>query len=429
MPIGQPDTRRMSELDAAFVHAIVDASIARWLTIEAILKKCTDKPFAEFEPGLKGVLIGAAAQLLFLDRVPAHAVLDTAVDWAKANVRAGAAGLCNALLRNLTEAIDAKTDQPWDGSTTSIPLSTGGSIRFKRPVLADDENMRLAEATSCPLWLINRWNSAFGSKETKHLALHGLVDPPTILNTTYTKGEEIIAPDLSITPHDSPMHWVISGPKAAMAALFAKRTDIWVQDPASTASLLGIGDLAKKEKFAPRLIIDLCAGQGTKTKQLLAEFPAARIVATDTDPRRLETLAETFKDEPRVRVTPMANIPRDHAETADAVLLDVPCSNSGVLARRLEARYRFEPEQLARLVALQKEILGNSLRLLKRNGDAWIIYSTCSIEAEEDEKQVDALKSAGFRTLRMERVMPQTVPGDPASRYTDGSFAAILRRK
>ena len=71
----------------------------------------------------------------------------------------------------------------------------------------------------------------------------------------------------------------------------------------------------------------------------------------------------------------------------------------------------------------------NSLRLLKRNGDAWIIYSTCSIESEEDEKQVDALKSAGFRTLRMERVLPQTVPGDPASRYTDGSFAAILRRK
>jgi 16S rRNA C967 or C1407 C5-methylase (RsmB/RsmF family) len=84
---------------------------------------------------------------------------------------------------------------------------------------------------------------------------------------------------------------------------------------------------------------------------------------------------------------------------------------------------------MSRLVALQREILGNSLRLLKRSGEAWVVYSTCSIEAEEDEEQVRALLSAGFGTIRSERVMPQTVPGEALSRYTDGSFAAILRRK
>lgn len=429
LPIGNPDTKALSDLDAAFVHAIVDAAIARWLTLEAVLSKCTDKPFAEFEPGLKGVLLGAGAQVLFLDRVPAHAVLDTAVDWAKTYVRPGAAGLVNALLRNLVEAIESKSDQPWSGEQNAIPLATGGSVVFKKPVLHDDAGRRWAEATSTPWWLMHRWTNAFGEAEARRLALHGLVDPPTILNMAYSRGETVENPHLTLAPHDAPMHWIVEAPKVVLSELLSKRHDIWVQDPASTASLWGLGELARKEKFSPRLIIDFCAGQGTKTKQLLAEFPGARIVATDTDPRRLDTLAATFKDEPRVRVQSMVNVSRENAETADAVLLDVPCSNSGVLARRLEARYRFESDQMSRLVALQREILGNSLRLLKRSGEAWIIYSTCSIEAEEDEQQVQALTSAGFRTVRSERVMPQALPGDPASRYTDGSFAAVLRRK
>jgi 16S rRNA (cytosine967-C5)-methyltransferase len=429
LPIGNPDTGRLNDLDAAFVHAIVDAAVGRWLTLEAVLSSCTDKPFAEFEQGLKGVLLGAGAQLLFLDKVPAHAVLDTAVEWAKTNVRPGAAGLVNALLRNLVEAIESKSETPWKGEREAIPEATGGSVRFKKPMLHEDEVRRLAQATSCPWWLVHRWTNAFGAPEARRLAMHGLCDPPTILNMAYTTGEAVDNPLLTLTAHDSPMHWVVEGKRTALAELLEKRRDIWVQDPASTASLLGIGALAKKGKFSPRLIIDLCAGQGTKTRQLLAEFPGARVVATDTDPRRLDTLAAAFKDEPRVRVASMADVARENSETADLVLLDVPCSNSGVLARRLEARYRFESDQMTRLIALQREIIGNSLRLLKRSGEAWIVYSTCSIEAEEDEKQVEALASAGFRTLKSERVMPQAVPGDAASRYSDGSYAAVLRRK
>ena len=415
-------------MDAAFAHAIVDAAVRRWLTLQHLIQGFLEGPFGAMEPRLKGVLLGAAAQMLLLDRVPIHAAIDTAVDWAKRTIRPGAGGLVNAVLRRLGEQMDERVGTAWDGTRRGIPLSCGGTLTFKSDVLPEDEARRWSVATSTPLALLQRWQGLLEWGEARRIALHGLVEPPTILNTLYAGAEVIPPAGLELLPHAHDGHWIARGPRDALATLLRGRRDIWAQDPASARTLLGLGKLLGGAKAQPRLIVDLCAGQGTKTRQLLAEFPQARVIAAEVDASRLGRLRELEAQEPRVRAMGAREALRAASGTADLVLLDVPCSNSGVLARRVEARYRFETGQLGRLVTLQREIIGNSLRLLREGGPGWLVYATCSLEREENEDQSRALAQAGFRIVREHRVWPQGLPGGEPGVYSDGAYSAVLCR-
>src|SRR6185503_11286306 len=120
---------------------------------------------------------------------------------------------------------------------------------------------------------------------------------------------------------------------------------------------------------------------GTKTRQLAQAHPAAEIIATDIDRERLRTLKETFADHDRVRVIDHDRL-MGYAGRADLVVVDVPCSNTGVLARRVEAKYRFSRESLKGLVDIQRQIIADSLRLLEPKSGR-LLYATCSIDPAE----------------------------------------------
>jgi 16S rRNA (cytosine967-C5)-methyltransferase len=174
--------------------------------------------------------------------------------------------------------------------------------------------------------------------------------------------------------------------------------------------------------------MDLCAGQGTKTRQLAATFPKARIVASDTDDRRLRTLTDTFAGSEQVEVIAPSEVLLKYHGKADLILLDVPCTNTGVLSRRVEAKYRCDDAQLKRLTDLQKQIIADSIPLLRsRPSRGRILYSTCSLEPEENQAQADwAARWHTFRIAGFEAVDPTGTPGGPACDYTDGSFWALL---
>jgi 16S rRNA (cytosine967-C5)-methyltransferase len=178
--------------------------------------------------------------------------------------------------------------------------------------------------------------------------------------------------------------------------------------------------------MTPGLIVDYCAGRGTKTRQLAVTHPAAQIVATDPDRQRFKELKATFEGHERVRVVDFREMD-EFAGQADLLLLDVPCSNAGVLARRPEARYRYRPELFESIEKLQREIIGASSRLLKRDGDrvtGTLVYSTCSIEPSENEEQAAwAAKTLGMNVERTEL----TLPGGDGTTYHDGGFFAILK--
>ncbi len=149
-------------------------------------------------------------------------------------------------------------------------------------------------------------------------------------------------------------------------------------------------------------------------------------MASDTSPHRLTALRSLFEGQDRVLVVEPGGLP-EFAGRGDLVVVDPPCSNTAVLARRVEAKYRFGPRSLRQLADLQRQITADALALLAASGH--LLYSTCSLEPEENEQQIEWVERwHGLRPAQLVSRRPQAVPGDPPSRYRDGCFFGLLRR-
>ena len=243
---------------------------------------------------------------------------------------------------------------------------------------------------------------------------HGIAHPPIILNTAHAQSP---LPETAV-PHTVPGHHVFTGAHEELLDTLSQRSDLWVQDPASSLAVGSVADLR------PRVIIDPCAGLGTKTRQLQATFPNASIIASDVDRLRYATLSKVFSASDQVRVIPYERL-REHAGTAELILLDVPCSNTGVLARRPEARHRFDRERLESLTGVQRQIIADSIPLLASAGR--ILYSTCSLDAAENEEQAKwAARWHSLSVSRESRRRPEGGPGQPPERYTDGAYSVLI---
>lgn len=415
------------ELDAresALAHAIVDHAVRRWLTIEHLVRVCAMREPAELEPRLRAALLCGAVQLLFLDRVPTHAAIDETVEWAKTRVRPGAAGITNAILRRLASVRVQGTGgervlrDRWTDRRDELALSDGRSLALGAEALPSELISRLSIASGTPLALVSRWVDSFGPAVAQRVAMHGLMDPPTIINATAMEHPPTHA---NLSAHQVPGFLLYRGGRDGLSRLLEAQRSCWAQDPASAEAIGSIGDLS------PRVIADVCAGRGTKTRQLAARFPGAEVIASDTDPARMADLRHVAAATPNIRVVEPGELVRVCAQRADLVLLDVPCSNSGVLARRPEARHRFGPEQFERLGRVQRQIFTDAVRLMAPR--AFVLYSTCSLEPEENDAMAAwAARWHGFRAVRSTTTVPQGVPGDPDATYSDGSFWALLER-
>lgn len=408
------DTSGFDPRDAALAHAIYDAVITRWMTLSYIVGKVGRVTMNELEPRMQAVLLGGAAQLLLMDRIPVHAVLDESVQWAKTNIRTGAGGMTNAILRKVAQVRGEKTED-WDNEMDRIPLSDGAGLQLVGMELPEDSKRRLSVSCSLPLNLLRDWFEIYGPPREQ--ALHTLSKAPVII---YAGAAQALDEE-HLAAHESETSRVFTGGRRQLIDLLEDRDDVWVQDAASSASVDAI------PACAPSVVIDLCAGQGTKTRQLLAKFPEAEVWACEVDDARLDTLSDVFRNEDRVQVLHVEDLV-DAPRKADLVLTDVPCSNSGVLARRAEARYRPMRDQLTRLVPLQREIATTAAELLAPSG--LLAYATCSVERAENEEQAAWIaQEFGAEMLSQARVEPKGLPGADPSGYWDGSFCAIFRMR
>lgn len=412
------ETPGLDDRDAALAHAIADAVLRRWMTLEFLLDSRLDKPMRSLEPALRAVLLAGAAQVLLLDRIPDHAAINESVEQAKRHVRPGAAGLVNAVLRGIVR-LRGGIRPKWTDRRDEVPLSDGRALGLTEAILPEPAPQRWAAATGHPAWLIERWRTRMSDEDTRAIAAHSLVIPPTILNTTWYAGD----PVLNSVPHSCDGFRIFTGGRGELGPLLRPRRDLWVQDPGSAAAILEASRVVER----PALIADACAGRGTKTRQLFHAFPDSAIVASDPDAPRLAVLADAFRDDPRVEVVPPPRLAERCPGRADLVLLDVPCSNTGVLPRRVEAKYRASERSFAQLVALQRRILAGALPLAAPG--AWIVYTTCSLEPEENEEQArHAADALGLTLVSVSSGPPRGQPGDDPAGYCDGSFVALLRR-
>lgn len=406
--------------DAALAHAIADGVVRRWLTLEYLIERQTGRPLAGMQLALQGALLAGAAQVYLLDRVPAYAAIDHAVEFAKRHVRAGAGDLANAVLRRLADLRGERRAEAWDDRRDALPMEDGGVVMLNEAALPEEPAARLGVATSHPRELLEAWSSRQDAATVRRLAMHSLMTAPTTLNVAHAEAplDEAVS-----RPHAMAHARVFTGTREQLLALMAARRDVWVQDAASALAAMSLRGME------PRVVVDLCAGQGTKTRQLAAIFPDARIIAADTDDRRLETLQETFAGQERVEVMEFGAAAGACRGEADLVLLDVPCSNTGVLARRPEAKYRFGGRSMTNLVKLQRRIVDAALPMLRPISGV-VAYSTCSIDPRENEEQVEWMRGErGLRAGQVDALLPGGQPGEGPEGYHDGAFCAVMRQE
>ncbi|MFT3685973.1 MAG: transcription antitermination factor NusB [Phycisphaerales bacterium] len=432
LDLGGPDLPVSADpRDAALAHAIADAVARRWITLERLIAKKARKPLASIDAPVRAAMLAGAAQIILLDRIPAHAAVNHAVQWTKLNVNGGAAGFVNAVLHRLSEAAGPEpTTVPlpadWKSARNLIPLTSTTARPLTEDLLPEEDDKRTAVALGLPLALYSMLRDSIGEEAAINIGFAALANAPTIINVAHAKLP--LDNTEHLQPHDEQGHVVYTGPRTELARLLTRRPDIWAQDPASSHTLRYAAGLGLK----PTRILDLCAGLGTKTRQLAAMFPEAKIVATDTDDHRLATLAALFHGSPQVRVVRPAEVQAlvDADGPFDFILLDVPCSNTGVLARRPEARHRFTREAIEGLVEVQRKIITQAAGWLAPTGGT-IVYATCSLDPRENGEQVTWAASTLGLTLRQENGKGGviTLPlAEPPTAHRDGAFVAALTR-
>ena len=382
--------------DRALLQEIVYGSVRHANTLDHLLSEFTKRSVEKQRPAMRWALRLASFQLLYLSRVPAHAAMHQTLEALKQTrgVHPKNVGFANAVLRRLLERVRLKSssppEDPYDASV--IPIRNG-FCRFTNDVLPVAEERPtefLALRHSLPEWLVERWLQRFGFEEVERLCMAQNRTPRvTARCTARSPGrqavlEHLAAAGIAAAPGRLDASVVLEDFGALEASsLFARG---WLQVQDETAQQIG-------DALAPpsgARVLDICAAPGGKAAQAAdAIGTSGYLLALDRDDEKLQRLRENLTHCPAkwdVRAAPHSPEDLHLDETFTHVIVDAPCSNTGVLARRPEARWRLRPSDLVELADLQEKLVLAVLRHLEPGGR--VLYSTCSIETEENEAVV-----------------------------------------
>ncbi len=416
----------LSAADRRLVTQLVYGVLRRRGTLRALLQPFVNRPAHKVEPWLWDALYLGACQLALLTHIPSHAAVHETVELAVAFGRPGARGFLNGILRRVAELMTE--ERTTNSAADALPLEQGEYRRLSRAVFADPAahpHEYLAVAFSLPDWLVQLWLPRYGFEECRRLGFWFAGPVPLTLRCQplrYSR-EQLLAAlhqaGHAAEPGEHPQAIRLheSGPIRDLPGYAEGWFSVQDESAMRVASAL-----------APQpgeTILDLCAAPGGKTTHL-AELMhnTGRIIACDVDDRRLQTvfslaqrLGLTIVEPYRLQGDDDAGVPPG---PFDRVLVDVPCSNTGVLGKRPEARWRLRPDDLRQLVDLQTRLLRTATQYVRPGGV--IVYSTCSIEPEENHQVIETiLKSTPELYLEASE---DAVPGRPA----DGGYWARLRR-
>ena len=419
------DLRSGVLLDAAFDRraGTLDARDRRWAQellwgmlrrrgwLDHLIAPRITGGLARLDADLVDLLRLGAYQLLYMGSVPPYAAIAQTVELAKRRQGLGASKLVNAVLRRLDrERSDAA------------------------PALPADPVEALAVTHSHPRWLVARWVARWGAEETRALLEANNTEAPLILRPwgVDRAGLEALCAADGVGTSDAPMvpDSLRLAPGTALTATEAFRTGrCFVQDPAAT--------LVVRYAAIPAgaRVADLCAAPGGKAVELART--AGEVIAADASEARLARVEDTIA---RLALDHVSAVVADAREARvlgrfDAVLVDAPCTGTGTFRRHPDARWRLRTSDLAVMAAAQRAVLRGAAEAVAPGG--LLVYSTCSLEPEENDAQVEAflgdhpgwtldpppagaVPATALDAGRL-RVLPQR-------HGTDGSFAARLRR-
>ena len=386
-------------------------------TLHALLRPFVTRAPEKVEPWLWDTLYLGACQLALLSQIPTFAALNETVELAARFGRPGAKGFLNGVLRAFTSLLtDDRADQP---GPDALPLEGGAFRHLTRPVLPDPATHPadyLADGFALPLWLVRRWLPRYGYAECQRLGFWFAGPAPLTLrvNPLRTTREQFLAACVEAkVSAEAGQH-----PQAVRLLENAAIRDLpgyeqgWftVQDE----SAMRVGSALSPKPGST--VLDLCSAPGGKTTHL-AELMQnrGRIIACDVDATRLHavaTLAQrlgiTIIETRLIRFDDDTSLP---AGPFDYALVDAPCSNTGVLGRRPEVRWRLRVDDIVEMAQLQKRLLEQACHHVRRGGA--VVYSTCSIEPEENQA-VAHVPPSGFHLDAEEMSIPGVL--------TDGGY-------
>ena len=402
---------RLSPADRGLCQELV-YGIVRWqATLDWLIarKAKTSEP----KPLLQDLLRMGLYQIFWLDRIPNHAAVNETVELAKRNRLTAQAGFINAVLRGYLREFDA---------TKQLLLDLKGN----QPEIG----------YSHPEWLVQRWQKRWGKEATIRLLEWNNSPPKTFarVNTLKADPGKLLAQwrdedvEYDFVRHDwfeeNLVFELKSHPPLTRLPSFQQGL-FYVQDP---STLLAVRALDPKPG---ETVLDLCAAPGGKLTYIAQLFNnEGRLVAQDVNHERLKLIQENCARLGVKCVDPVVFLDTVVGGSAvgmprpafDKILIDAPCSNTGVMRRRVDLRWRITPEEILRLRAVQLGLLRTAGSALKSGGA--LVYSTCSLESEENQGVVSEFLSAqtSFKS-ETERELA------PFANGVDGAYVACLRKR
>lgn len=347
----------LSEADRNLATTLV-LGVLRWqIRLDHQLRPLLKHPNAKLDAEVSIALRLGAFQLLHLDRIPARAAIDESVELTKQTGHRFAAGMVNAVLRKVALA--------------------------KHVDFAEGSASELSVAQAHPAWMVDRWFKNYGLEAARAICKHGQSHPTHTTRIDTSESEaELIASGIHLEPGAllTAARIVVSGDITSTAAYREGRVRLQDEGSQLIAEIAGRGER----------ILDCCAAPGGKTLIMAELNPLAHIVACDSNEQRFEQLGKRLAavgERVECRLTDATLLADDGAY--DLVLADVPCSGTGTLGRNPEIRHRLRLDDLPRQAERQKAILHAALRAARPGGR--VIYSTCSLEPEENEEVVAAV--------------------------------------
>ncbi|MEO0661976.1 MAG: transcription antitermination factor NusB, partial [Planctomycetota bacterium] len=415
--------RGLDERDTGLCRKLVGLEVRRRATLRAIVAG-----FAHRQPkrDLALMLRLGIAQILWLDRVPRHAAVSETVGATSELVGLSKGSVVNGVLRNLIRAL--KPDHSGD-PTVDVP---GAPFHFDAPVFrdpAEHPHLWAEDALSVPSALHKKWTQRAGMDEANRLARMAYDEAPLSLRARDAAERDERLEELRALGVDA-----VPGAHPALILCPAESAGVAIRSEAFAAgALTAQGEHAARAvelvgDVSGARVLDVCAAPGGKTTYLL-QRGAAGVVSVDASAGRLARLEAGLA---RVGLGGRGRAAAMDATAAlrpdarfDAVLVDAPCSNTGVLAQRPAARWRYGPKSQSALVAIQERLLESAAERVAPGGA--LVYSTCSLEPEENEQRVARFLERSGEFVEESRV--RSAPRPPAEGGpVDGGFAARLVR-
>jgi len=378
-----------SAIDFRFAQEIAYGSVRKMLTLDYIAKRGASKGVLRLKAKEKALLFTALYQMFDMERVPSYAIVDETVKLSTKYCHPSFVKFLNALLRTLTTN---KPKLPEDSTIESL------SIRYSYPKffvqsLIEDYDLKTAE-------------NIMLAGNTPGITMARLRSNTTI--DSLPQGMELLT--------DAPIPIAIVTDTTLIPQL-ASTSTIYLQN-VTPATLIG---MLAQHITSPESILDLCASPGGKIIAIHDLFPETHLFANDVSENKVQRLRQNLaKYHIDASVTCCPGQLLNPKRLFDIVIIDAPCSNSGTLNKRPEARWRITKESLTQLNELQLDLLQQGKKMLKPQGQLW--YMTCSILKNENEKIINkACQKFGFKSVYQNFVIL------PNNKGWDGGFAQALK--